>query len=519
MSAAPKYYYDQEAADRAVEWIETYCTHTDGSLLGQPLILEPFQKKIIREAFGWKQTANGFRKYTKVYVEIPRGNGKSALGTAIALYLLLGDKEGAAELYACAGSKDQAKKIFDPARIMVNNSPDLSSILKVQRNSIYDEETWSFFQVVSADAKLQHGHKPHGVLFDELHVQPDDKLWESFVTAMKKRNQPMMWVFTTAGVAGSFAEEIHDYAIKIRDRVIEDDTFLPFIFAAEKDDDPFDPQTWKKANPAWNFINQREFEASANEARNSPARLNSFLQLHLNIWTSSSVAWMPIHEWDKCYTQPVTLDALAGKEVYLGLDMASVRDLTSLAIYVPENGDCFWLHFCPQHQIHERSAHNISYDKWVHDEWMIPVPGNAIDSGFVLSRILRTIEKMNVKMIAYDRKFVTDVINGLVEEGYEDIVHPFGQGFISMNAPMKELEKMILNGNINHGNNPVTRWQITNVEAVLDDAGNIKPSKKKSKDKIDGIVALIMAIGGWMNFKAENVKKKPKYRQPHEILR
>src|SRR5690606_34550299 len=145
----------------------------------------------------------------------------------------IGDKEGAAELYACAGSTAQARKLFDPAKIMVTNSTDLSSVLKVQRSSIIDQDTWSSFQVVSAEGKLQHGHKPHGIFFDELHVQPNDKLWEAFTTAMKKRNQPMMWVFTTAGVAGSFAEEIHDYAIKVRDGVIEDETFLPFIFAAD----------------------------------------------------------------------------------------------------------------------------------------------------------------------------------------------------------------------------------------------------------------------------------------------
>lgn len=514
-----KYYFDEDEADRVVEWVETYCTHTDGDLLGQPLVLEEFQKNIIREAFGWKQEENGYRKYTKVYVELPRGNAKSTLGTAVSLYLLIGDKEGAAELYACAGSTAQARKLFDPAKIMVNNSPDLSSILKVQRSSIIDHDTWSSFQVVSADGKLQHGHKPHGIFFDELHVQPNDKLWEAFTTAMKKRNQPMMWVFTTAGVAGSFAEEIHDYAIKVRDGVIEDETFLPFIFAADKDDDPFDEETWKKANPAWSFINQREFAASAQEAKSSPARLNSFLQLHLNIWTSSSVSWMPIHEWDQCNHRPIKLEDLQGEEVFCGLDMATVRDLTSLAIFVPRTGDCYWLHFCPEHQISERSATNIAYDKWVHGNWIIPVPGNAIDSAFVLGHILKTIEGMNVKSIAYDRKFVTDVINGLVEEGYEEIVHAFGQGYISMNAPMKELEKMILKRDINHGNNPIARWQITNVEAVMDDAGNIKPSKKKSKDKIDGIVALIMAIGGWMNWKSENVKERPRKRKYTEIIK
>lgn len=519
MAKKEEYYFDEEAASRAVEWIETYCTHTDGDLLGSPLILEDFQKKIIREAFGWKQSENGYRKYTKVYVEIPRGNGKSALGTAISLYLLVGDNEGAAELYACAGSRDQAGKIFDPAKIMVNNSPDLSSVLNVQRSSIYDLANYSRFQVVSADGKLQHGHKPHGVFFDELHVQPNDELWEAFTTAMKKRKQPMMWVFTTAGIAGSFAEEIHDYALMVRDGVIVDDTFLPFIFAAEKEDDPFDPETWKKANPAWNFINHREFESSANEAKNSPARLNSFLRLHLNIWTSSSISWMPIHEWDECYRRPVTLEDLAGKDVYCGFDMASTRDLTSLAIYEPESHDCYWLHFCPEAQIHERSAHNISYDKWLHDGWIIPVPGNAIDSRFVLSRIIRTIADMNVKMFAYDRALVTDVINGLAEEGYEQVVHPFGQGYLSMSTPMKEVEKMILKSTINHGNNPIARWQITNVEAVMDDAGNIKPSKKKSKDKIDGIVALIMAVGGFMNWKSENVKTKPKKRKARDIIR
>lgn len=513
------YYFDQEEADYAVKWIESYCTHTDGDRLGEPLLLEDFQKEIIRNAFGWKQKANGFRKYTKVYIEIPRGNGKSALGTAISLYLLTADNEGAAELYACAGSVDQAKKIFEPAKIMVNNSEMLSGLLNVQRNSIYDYETYSNFQVVSADGKLQHGHKPHGVFFDELHVQPNDELWEAFTTAMGKRNQPMMWVFTTAGVAGTFAEEIHDYALKVRDGVIEDDTFLPYIFAAEKNDDPFHIDTWKKANPGWNFINHRDFESAAKEAQSSPARLNSFLRLRLNIWTSSSISWMPIHEWDACRSDPVKIYDLRGKDVFLGIDMSSTRDLTSIAIFQPDEGDLYWLHFCPETQVHERSTHNIAYDKWVHDDWIIPVPGNAIDSQFVLSRLLRTIKYMNVQNISFDAKFITDVVNGLSEEGFEDVLHPFRQGFISMNAPMKELEKMILRREINHGGNPVMRWQITNVQAVTDDAENYKPSKKKSKDKIDGVVAAIMAIGGWMNWKADKTKNRPKNRKARDILR
>lgn len=514
-----KYYFDEESAQIPVDWIEEFCTHTDGKLMGQPLILEEFQKNIIRQAFGWKQAENGFRKYSLIYVELPRGNAKSTLGTGIGLYLTVADDEGAAEVYMCAGSKDQAGKIFEPAKIMVNNSQDLSSLLNVQRNSIFDYETYSRMQVVSADGKLQHGHKPHGVLFDELHVQPNDELWEAFITALGKRDQPMMWVFTTAGITETFAEEIHDYAIKVRDGIIQDERFLPIIYAADKEDDPFDPKTWMKANPAWNFINQREFESSAIEAKNNPARLNSFKRLRLNQWTSSAIAWMPIHEWDKCNKQKVTLDNFKGQKTFVGIDNAVVRDLASVCLYAPETGDFYWLHFCPEAMIHERSSHNIKYDKWVHDDWIIPVPGNAIDSSFLLGWILKIITPLDIEVISYDRKFMTDVVNGLMNEGYDEICYPFGQGFISMNAPMKELESLILKSEINHGGNPITRWQSSNVVAVEDDAGNIKPSKKKSKDKIDGIVSMIMAIGGYMNWKAENVQNKPKQRKASEIIR
>lgn len=236
-SACGRFFFDEEAADRVVEWIETYCTHTDGDQMGEPLLLEPFQKEILRTAFGWKQKSNGYRRYTRIYVEIPRGNGKSALGSAIGLYLLIGDREGAAEVYSCAGSKDQARKVFQPAKIMAENHPVLGEILKIQAQSLVDFESFSTFQVVSADGKLQHGHKSHGIIFDELHVQPNDELYEAFRTSMAKRKQPMLWIFTTAGLAGTFAEEIHDYAVNVRDGVFEDDGFLPFIFAADKDED------------------------------------------------------------------------------------------------------------------------------------------------------------------------------------------------------------------------------------------------------------------------------------------
>lgn len=519
-----KYYYDAEAAERPVEWIEAYCVYTDGKKMGQPLVLVDFQKEILRKVFGWKQKSNDQRKYTKVYIHIPRGNGKSTFGSAIALYMLVGDKEGAAEIYSCAGAKDQAQKVFNPAKLMVGESPPLSSILKVGAKAIFDYETHSTYQVVSADGKLQHGHKPHGVLFDEVHVQPNGDLWESFDTALWKRDQPIMWALTTAGHAGTFAEEIHDYAVKVRDGVINDETFLPYIWGADPDekvDDPFSPETWKKVNPGWDFMNHREFEAASLKAKSSPTFLNSFKRLNLNIWVSVATAWLDIMHWDRCDTAPVTLETMRGKQVFVGIDKSSVRDLTSVALFEPETYQCFWLHFCPEEQIHSRSAFNISYDKWEHGGWIIPVPGNAIDSATVLSRTLKTLKNLDVEIINYDRKFMEDVVNGLIEKGYhaDEVVQPFGQGFISMNAPMKMMEELILKGLLNHGNNPVMRWQMTNVVAVEDDAGNIKPSKKKSKDKIDGVVALIMAIGGWMNWKNENIKKKPKYVTADQVLR
>lgn len=496
-----KYFYDEAAAERPIHWIEQYITHIIGEKSGEPLILAEFQKDILRQAFGWYYTDKpSQRKVQYVYIEIPRGNAKSTFGSAVGLYLLIGDRQSAARVYSCAGSKDQASAVFDPAKSMVRNNEDLSAVLRIYHNSIYDDETNSTFKVISADGKYQHGQIPSGIIFDELHVQPNSVLYDSQVTGMAKRLNSMMFILTTAGIVNSFAEEIHDYAVKVRDGIIEDNSFLPFIWGATEDDDPFDPVVWERVNPGWEWILKDAYANLARKAKNQPSFLSTFQRYNLNMWLGSAETWIPAHEWAKCNTGEIDLKALAGRKCYAGLDLASVRDTSALALFFP--GDevhiliCYF--FCPEKQVHTRSEFNVKYDKFVNRGEMIATPGDAQDYEFIKAKIKELSGMFNIVCLEYDRALAASLVVNI--EGVRDIT-PHGQGFLDMSPPSKEFEKMIINRQINHGGNSCLTWQVSNATIDTDPADNIKPTKKKSKDKIDGVVASIMAIGGWMKRK------------------
>lgn len=500
---AKKYIFDEKKALRAVAFIEKFLTHTKGELGGKKFILAEFQKeKIIKPLFGWVDK-NGLRKYRSCYIEIPRKNGKSNLASAIALYCLFSDGEIGAEVISCASSRSQANICFSIAKQMVINNPELNKRAKVFRNSITIEDKGSYYKSISAESNTAHGMNISCCVFDELHAMPNRELWDVINTSTGARRQPLIVTLTTAGYdKQSVCYEVSQYATKVRDGIIKDETFLPVLYRAEIDDDWKSEEIWKKANPAYNTIIKKEyFKQQFNKAMNTPSFINTFKRLHLNCWTGSETAWLTDEEWMGCNVNPIDLKRLEGRECYAGLDLASIRDITALVLVFPDDDENFEIVpflFVPQSKVEQRlGVDGVDYRAWVDSGFIIMTEGNVQDYNFIQSKYIELADRFNIVSCAFDRWNSSQLVINLMNEGAK--MNPIGMGFVSQSTPTKWLESLVLDKKLNHGGHPVLRWMMSNVTLQTDPAGNIKINKGKSKDKIDGIAGLIMALAEYMN--------------------
>jgi phage terminase large subunit-like protein len=502
------YYYDEAKAEKAVNFIEKYCTHVKGDLGGKPFILEDWQKDdIIRPIFGWMRE-DGRRKYRTAYIEVPRKNGKSNLCSAIALYMLCSDGERGAEVISAAGDRSQARIVFDIAKGMCDQNPVLDRKLDARQYAIaYGTST---YKAISAEAGTKHGLNCHAVIFDELHTQPNPDLWNVLVSSVGSRSQPLVIAITTAGYdVNSICFEQHEYARQVKEGSIVDETFLPVIYAASIEDDWTKEETWKKANPGYGTICRKEyFETEVAKCKANPRQLNTFLRLHLNIWTSSSESWISDDEFMKG-AQPFDESQLAGLPCYIGLDLSSVRDLTAVAaIWVDEEAETYYLkchQFVNEDTARDRSlSGGVDYYMFEKLGFLSVTPGNVTDISAVERRVLDLCENNEVKMVAYDRWNAVQIIPSLIEK--EIPTEPFGQGYKSMSYPTKQMEVLILAGRFLHGGHDVLRWQFGCVKIQTDEADNKKVSKKKNVQgqMVDGVVASIMALGCYYNNKDES---------------
>ena len=332
-----KFYFDKEAASKAINFIERFCTHTKGELTGKKLLLEDWQKKIIGDLFGWKQE-NGLRKYRTAFIEVPRNNGKSTLCAAIALYMLFADSERGSEVYSAAGDRAQAGIVFEIAKQMILKNSELIKRSKVFRNSITNESKGNFYQAISSDSKTKHGYNANCIIFDELHTQPNRDLYDVLTTSTGSRREPLCISITTAGFdKNSICYEVYNYAKQVKDKLIEDESFYSSIFEAELDSDLTDEEVWKKSNPNYGVSLRKEYmRRESQRAMDVPSYQNTFKRLMLNIWTDSQTAWIGAKEWELCEGE-VDLQKLKNKECYLGLDLASTRDISALVLLFKED--------------------------------------------------------------------------------------------------------------------------------------------------------------------------------------
>ena len=492
--------YDKDAADFAVMFIESLC-HTKGTWAGKPFELIDWQEQIVRDIFGTLKP-NGYRQFNTAYVEIPKKQGKSELAAAVALLLTCGDGEERAEVYGCAADRQQATIVFDVAADMVRMCPALSKRVKIlasQKRIIY-APTNSFYQVLSAEAYSKHGFNIHGVVFDELHTQPNRKLFDVMTKGSgDARMQPLYFLITTAGTdTHSICYETHQKAKDILEGRKIDPTFYPVIYGADEMDDWTDPKVWKKANPSLDItVGIDKVEAACESAKQNPGEENSFRQLRLNQWVKQAVRWMPMDKWDAC-AFPVSEDDLEGRVCYGGLDLSSTTDITAFVLVFPpldeEDKYCilpyFWV---PEETLELRVRRDhVPYDVWERQGKLMTTEGNVVHYGFIEKYIERLGERFNIREIAFDRWGAVQMVQNL--EGMGFTVVPFGQGFKDMSPPTKELMKLVLEQMVAHGGHPVLRWMMDNIFIRTDPAGNIKADKEKSTEKIDGAVAAIMGL-------------------------
>ena len=505
-------YMDWDKVDLCIKFIEML-KHTEGPLVGETIKLEPWQKFIVANLVGFYYVEGDFRRFNYGYIEVARKNGKSTFLAALGLYFLILDGEGAAQVYSAATKRDQAKIVFEAAKRFAIKNKDISNMLSIQKDNLTDLSTFSKFEPLPSDAKTLDGLNPHFTIVDEYHVHKDDELYNVIKSGMGARKNPQLVAITTSGFNKTLpCYELRRVCVKILEGEVEDDRQFTVIFTIDKDDDWTDPNVWMKANPNMDVsVQMRYLEGEYNQAKNSSTQVVNFMTKNLNVWTDAAEVWIQTKVWDD-QKEPTKLTK--NRVCYGGLDLASTSDLTVFSLVFPEyetiDGKEYVVgftikneYFIPEFAVGERSYRNgVPYKKWAVDGNINVIEGNVLDYNFVKAKIREAAEDYDLRYVAYDRWNSTQLVVDCVEEGLP--MEPFGQGFGSMNAPTKEFERMALLKEIRHGGDPVLKWALGNVALQMSPSGDIKVAKDKSHEKVDPVVATIMAIGQSLLDQEEN---------------
>lgn len=507
--------YNADIADATVEFFETYLTHTKGRWAGQPFRPLPWQEhRVIRPLFGIlreqpsDQYPIGLRRFRKGYCEIPKKNGKSETDAGIGVKLFLGDHEAGAEVYAAAVDREQASIIHGVSASMIRNNEELNARAKIidsrKRIIALTEDgipTDSVYVALSADVPNKHGLNVHGCLFDELHAQPNSELWDILTEgSTTARMQSLIFAITTAGFdRESVCWKMREYAVRVLTGETVDPTFLPVIYGMDEDEDWESEENWKAVNPSMGTIfSLEDFRAAYREAKEIPYKQNLFRRLRLNQWTQQETRFLPMDKYDAC-NAPFTdaeLASLAGRPCYGGADLSSVNDLTSTCKVFPMDDDtfwCLWRYQIPAGVMQEKIVNDrVPYDQWQREGWLETNPGESIDYNYTESALIKDREKYTFPEFGYDPYNATQFVNNMAAADFNMVM--VRQHFLELSPPTKELLRLILEGKIRFGGNPISRWCADNMNVLEDNHGNIKPVKGKNRQKIDGMVALICAL-------------------------
>jgi phage terminase large subunit-like protein len=500
-------FFDVAAASRSNLFFKVL-QHSKGEWAGQAFDLELWQSFIDAMLFGWKR-ADGTRRFREAYIAVPRKNGKTTLLSGEGLKLLAADGEAGAEVYTFASTKDQAKLIFDEAVQMRNASPRLSKRVGLVKNNLHILLTNSRFMPLSADDETHHGLNASAGLADELHVHASRDLWDVIATSQAARRQPLMLGITTHGWdRRSFCYAQYEYARKVLEGILAVDRFFAFVAMLDDGADWEDEREWQKCNPNFGKSVKVEYlREQAQRAKNDPTALNAFLRLHLNVWTQQDERAILPHKWAACagtiedpaVTRGKWMQELKGKFCFAAIDLSSKLDLTADVFFFPKQPGLLKprvlpFFFVPEATILERSKKDrVPYDVWARQGFILPTPGDVVDYDFIRELHRKMAKEFRIQKTAFDPWNATQLSTQLQGDGLALVEHQ--QGYRSMSDPTKELLKMITGAEFEHGNNLVLNWMADNLVVSQDPAGNVKPDKSKARERIDGIVALVMCIG------------------------
>lgn len=493
--AGDEYWFDVKAANRVCKFIEGNIKHSKGEFAGKPFKLERWERKIIGHVFGWKQKADGLRRFRKMFLYLPRKNGKTYITAALGLLFLVADDEPGAEVYCCAAETTQAALVFNEAANMIRQSADLCRMIRIfdGYRSMKFAETSSFWRVLSSEAGTKHGLNPSAYVVDEVHAQKNGELMEVLETGTGARRQPIGIYISTADYSGdSPCNRLVDYARKVRSGDIVDPSFLPVLYEALPDEDWHDEAVWRKANPNLEVSIKLDYLRRQHQrAVDEPSYENTFKRLHLNMTTEQEKRWMRMDDWDASGAR-LEPSALLGKKCFAGIDLSSSKDISALVLYFPEERACLPWFWVPK----ATAAKRIEYEMWARQGYVEITAGTVIDYGKIRERINACAALYQIADIGYDPYNASQLVKSLSDEDGLPVME-FLQTYKSMNEPVKELEKAVMAHQLVHFGNPVLRWMASNTQAQEDKSGNIKLTKptKDSPLKVDGIIALVMAFG------------------------
>jgi phage terminase large subunit-like protein len=526
---APGAVFDPDRVDTVIRAFSKL-RHTQGRWAGMPLVPDPWQVAyVLAPVFGWVQWDEDAGAYVRVvrelYVDVPRKNGKSTLSGGIAIYLTCADGEPGAQVVAAATSERQAGFVFAPIKQLAERAPALKDRVLPLKKKIVHKRSNSYFECVASVADAQHGANLHGAVIDELHIHKDPELVETIETGTGSRTQPLIVIITTAdsGKRETIYNRKRTRIEQLSRRVFTAHTVYGVVWAAEKDDDPHDEATWRKANPGYGISPTRAYmRARSDEAKQSPADLAKFLRLHLGIRTKQETKFLLLSAWDR-NAGMVDEQAFAERETWGGLDLASTSDLCALCWLFPDDEtgtlDAIWRFWTPEDNLaslDKRTAGAAS--RWVREGFLTTTPGNVADYDFIKEQVRRDRDTFKVKSIGYDPWNASQLTNDLTSERAPMV--KVRQGFQTMSPVLKEIQRLTLQGTpeapaLRHGGHPVVRWCVDNLAVVMDPAGNVKPDKANSNDKIDGVSALATAMAEII---ARPPRRKSRYADEDEIM-
>ncbi len=486
--------FDIKTANACCDFFPRYLTHGKGEWAGKPFELERWQKKYIGHLFGWKRS-DGTRRYRKSFLYVPKKNGKTQLAAGVGIILMVADDEPGAEVYSASGDKDQAALIFEAGSYMVENKQELNELIRILPGYklMKFDTTGSYWKVLSSEAKTKHGPNIHGLILDELHVFPNDELIDTLENGTAARTQPLTLALTTADYDRvSPCNDELEYAIKVRDGIIDDPYYLPALWITDPEADWTSEKTWKAANPNYDItVKKSYFEEKVKKAQEQPSKENSFKRLHLNIQTKQEHKWMDLQKWDAS-GQTLDPSELLGKPCFAGLDLSNTRDITAKALFFPDYCALLLKFWVPEFTAKQK----LEYQIW-HDQGYVNLcDGPVVDYEQVRTDLLDDSERYQVLGVGFDPYNAAQLSVKLADTDGLPMIS-FRQGFLSMSEPIKQMERLILTRSLVHFANPVLRWMISNADIKEDPAGNVKIVKpgKDSPKKVDGVVASVMAIG------------------------